>query len=148
MSDAVSTEMSADRRARESSQPATVDGGDSAFAARLRVRVVEGQVIAVLPQRLDFSNSDDIRSILLRTLDAFAAHGAPGLLLDLTATTSCDAEAVHMLAGLSRRTRALGCQMRLIVPEANTTMRGLLADSRLPGDVAIYSRRRIALHQR
>src|SRR3954470_15549019 len=133
----------------DADRPDARDG--AGLPAALRVQVVDGRVVAELPGRFDFSNSDDIGQVLLRAAGMVA--GDADLVVDLSATTAVDAESARTLADLERRTRALGVRLRLVVPEGNAGVRQLGGGGRtaggggvdrLRGGAAIHGSRRAA----
>jgi anti-sigma B factor antagonist len=67
--------------------------------------------VIVAAGEIDLTNAESLRDALLSALNA----GAPGLIVDLTATTFLDSAGVTALVRASRRASASGAALRLAV---------------------------------
>jgi anti-sigma B factor antagonist len=67
--------------------------------------------VIVAAGEIDLTNAESLRDALLSALNA----GAPGLIVDLTATTFLDSPGVTALVRASRRASASGAALRLAV---------------------------------
>jgi anti-anti-sigma factor len=83
---------------------------DRHAADRYPVRWAGGQAVMTLPGHLDESNADQIRQTLLSVID----RGARTLIVDMTATGSCDQTGADAVLGAYQRAVATGTEMRLV----------------------------------
>jgi len=71
-----------------------------------------GQLVVTLPEHIDVSNAGPIREDLLSVIN----RGATELIVDMTATISCDHAGADAVARAYQRAAANGTQLRLVVP--------------------------------
>ena len=76
------------------------------------VEWVGRQAVVRLPGHIDLSNAGPIAEELL----ALISRGADALIVDMTATASCDEAGVQALVRAYRRAVASGTQLRLVAP--------------------------------
>ena len=69
------------------------------------------QAVVMLPEHIDVSNADQIRELLLSVIN----RGAAALIIDMTATASCDHAGADAVAHAYQRAVASGTQLRLVV---------------------------------
>jgi anti-anti-sigma factor len=67
--------------------------------------------VVTTPTEIDLTNADGLRDALLAALSA----GAPGLVVDMTATTFCDSAGVAALTRAARRATGSHAALRLVV---------------------------------
>ena len=75
------------------------------------VRWTGKQAVVVLPEQMDVSNAGQIRELLLVVIN----RGARALIVDMSATVSCDYAAADALARAHQRAVASGTELRLVV---------------------------------
>ena len=73
---------------------------------------VGGQAIVRLPDHVDLSNAGPVGEELLAVIN----RGAAALIVDMTATTSCDHDGAEALVRAYLRVVASGRQLRLVAP--------------------------------
>jgi anti-anti-sigma factor len=78
------------------------------------VEWVGRQATVTLPAEIDILNGQFIRE----TLEQVLASGATVLVADLTATTFCGSEGLHILIRVHLQAAAAGVELRLAVPGA------------------------------
>jgi anti-sigma B factor antagonist len=88
--------------------------------------------VAVLPRRVDVSNAGPVRDELLTVIN----RGAAVLLVDMTATTSCDYAAADALMRVHQQAVAKGSELRLVV--VAPVVRRVIAVSGLDRLVAVF----------
>ena len=96
------------------------------------------QAIIAFPERIDVSNVDLLRDRLLSVIN----RGPAVLIVDMTATRSCDHAAVDAIARACQRAAVSGIQFRLAV--ATTVIRRVLGIEGLDRLVPIYPSREAA----
>jgi anti-anti-sigma factor len=69
------------------------------------------QAAVALPEHVDVSNADQIRQELLSVIN----RGATALIVDMTATISCDHAGAEAVARAYRRAVVSGTQLRLVL---------------------------------
>ena len=69
------------------------------------------QAAVTLPEHVDVSNADQIREELLSVIN----RGATALIVDMTATVSCDHAGAEAVARAYRRAIVSGTQLRLVL---------------------------------
>jgi anti-sigma B factor antagonist len=69
------------------------------------------QAAVILPEHIDVSNAGQIREQLLLVIN----RGATALIVDMTATASCDHAGAEAIVRAHRRALARGTQVRLVV---------------------------------
>jgi anti-anti-sigma factor len=69
------------------------------------------QAAVALPEHVDVSNADQIREELLSVIN----RGATALIVDMTATISCDHAGAEAVARAYRRAVVSGTQLRLVL---------------------------------
>ena len=69
------------------------------------------QAVVTLPEHIDVSNAGQIREELLSIIN----RGATALIVDMTATVSCDHAGANAVARAYQRAAAHGTQLRLVV---------------------------------
>jgi RNA polymerase sigma-70 factor (sigma-E family) len=84
----------------------------SAAGPGLPVDRVGGYGVAALPDEIDLVNAPEIRDRLCAVIDS----AAPGLIVDMSATTFCDSTGLAVLLRAYRRAQARGVWLRLVVP--------------------------------
>jgi anti-anti-sigma regulatory factor len=90
------------------------------------------QVVAALPGHCGRVNADRVGGELLAVID----RGAAVLIVDMTATLSCDRPAADALARVCRRAVASGTQLRLVAPAP--AVRRVIARSGLDWQVPVF----------
>lgn len=98
----------------------------------LPVQWVGRQAVATLPEHIDASNSGEIREELLRLIN----RGAAILVVDMSATISCDHGGADALLRAYHRAAGNGAQLRLVVNAA--IVRRVLDANGLDRVVSIY----------
>ena len=98
-----------------------------------------GQVVVTLPEHIDAANTGQIREELLALIN----RGAAALIVDMTATVSCDYAGAEALARAHRRAVANGTQLRLVVPVE--IVRRVLNGSGLDRLVSVYPSQEAAI---
>jgi anti-anti-sigma factor len=96
------------------------------------VRWTGRQAVVTLPGHIDVSNASQLGDELLFVID----HGAVELVVDMTATTSCDYAGVGAIARAYQRGAASGTQLRLVV--AAPAVRRVLSINGLDRLIPIY----------
>lgn len=79
-------------------------------------------VIVTLPAEIDVINLSQVHA----RLSAAVASGAPVIIADLTATSTCDAGAVRHLVMIREDAAARGSQLRLVIPPGSLMRRMLV----------------------
>jgi anti-sigma B factor antagonist len=89
-----------------------------------QVEVVQqgGAAIVSIRGEIDLSNTSAIRSEVIDALP----HGAPGLVVDLTATSYIDSSGVRLLFDLAERVQARRQRLALVVTETALVRRVLI----------------------
>jgi anti-sigma B factor antagonist len=90
------------------------------------------QAVVALPVHMDASNAGQIREELLSVIDG----GAPALIADMTATTSCDHAGADAVVRVFQRAVVSGTALRLVVPAGRVSR--MLSLSGLDRLVSIY----------
>jgi anti-anti-sigma factor len=93
---------------------------------------VRGQAVVRLPDHIDLSNADSIGEELLALIN----RGATALIVDMTATASCDYTGAETLVRAYKRAVANGAQLRLVVPAE--VVRRVLSLTGLDRLVSVY----------
>ncbi len=78
------------------------------------VEVVEGVPVVVAPEEIDITNTEMLRSALLKA----AADGRGTLVVDMTRTRFCDSAGLHVLLAAHKRAEAEGHEVLLVIPSA------------------------------
>lgn len=91
-----------------------------------------GQAVVMLPEDIDAANAGQIRERLLALIN----RGPTVLIVDMTATASCDYAGAETLVRACRRAVANGTQLRLVVPAE--VVRHVLSRSGLARLVPVY----------
>ena len=97
------------------------------------------RAVVALPEHIDVSNADQVREELLTLIN----HGAAALIVDMTATVSCDYAGAEILVRAYKRAIANGTQLRLVVPAE--VVRRVLSLSGLDRLVSVYPSREAAI---
>ena len=97
------------------------------------------QAVVSLPGHIDLSNAGPIAEELLALIN----RGADALIVDMTATASCDEVGAEALVRAYRRAVAGGTQLRLVVPAP--VVRRALTLKGLDGLVSVYPSRAAAI---
>jgi RNA polymerase sigma-70 factor (sigma-E family) len=105
----------------------------SAAGAGLPVRRVDGCAVAALPDELDLVNALEIRGRLCAVIDS----AAPGLIVDMSATSFCDSTGLAVLLRAYRRAQARGVWLRLVVPHPH--VRKMVRLVSLDGLIPVYT---------
>ena len=103
------------------------------------VRWTGGQAVVTLPEHIDTVNAGQIREELLTLIN----RGAAVLIVDMTATASCDYAGAEALVRTYRRAVANGTQLRLVVPAE--IVRRVLNGNGLHRLVSVYPSREAAI---
>jgi anti-sigma B factor antagonist len=90
------------------------------------------QLIAVMPAEVDFTNSGQIRDVLLRALNS----GVRTLIVDMSGTGFCDVSGMRTLERVYQRARACDAQLRLVVTAS--IVRRMLIVNGLHRIIAVY----------
>ena len=98
-----------------------------------------GQAVVTLPEDINASNAGQIREELLALIN----RGATALIVDMTATASCDYAGAEALVRAYRRAVANGTQLRLVVPA--DVVRRVLSGTGLDPLVSVYPCREAAI---
>ena len=97
------------------------------------------QTIVTLPDSIDLSNAGSVGEELLAVIN----RGAAALIVDMTATTSCDYAGAEALVRAYRRVVASNTQLRLVVPAE--VVRRVLSLTGLDRLVSVYPSREAAM---
>jgi anti-anti-sigma factor len=97
-----------------------------------------GQAVVMLPEHINAANVGQIREELLALIN----RGATALIVDMTATASCDYAGAEALVRAYRRAIANGTQLRLVVPDE--VVRHVLSGNGLDRLVSVYPSREAA----
>ena len=97
-----------------------------------------GQAVVMLPGHINAANAGQIREELLALIN----RGPAVLLVDMTATASCDYAGAEALVRAYRRAVANGTQLRLVVPAE--VVRHVLSGNGLARLVSVYPSREAA----
>lgn len=97
------------------------------------------QAVVMLPEHIIAANAGQIREELLALIN----RGAAVLIVDMTATASCDYAGAEALVRAYRRAVANGTQLRLVVPVE--IVRRVLSGSGLDRLVSVYPSREAAI---
>ena len=81
---------------------------------RFPVEVVQGVPVVTVPEEIDVTNAEGLRTALLHA----ASNGHGTLVVDMTRTRFCDSAGLHALIGAHKRARAEGRHLRLAVTGA------------------------------
>ena len=103
------------------------------------VEWVGRQAVARLPGNIDVRNAGPVGEELLALIN----RGAAALILDMTATASCDQAGAEALVRAHRRAVASGTQLRLVAPAE--VVRRVLSLSGLDHLVSVYPSREAAV---
>jgi anti-sigma B factor antagonist len=98
-----------------------------------------GQAVVTLPEHINVANVGQIREELLALIN----RGATALIVDMTATASCDYAGAEALVRAYRRAVANGTQLRLVVPV--DVVRRVLSGNGLDRLVSVYPSREAAI---
>ncbi len=98
-----------------------------------------GQAVVTLPEHIDTANTGQIREELLMLIN----RGAAVLIVDMTATASCDYAGAEALVRAYRRAVANGTQLRLVVPAE--VVRRVLSGNGIDRLVSVYPSREAAI---
>jgi anti-sigma B factor antagonist len=98
-----------------------------------------GQAVVMLPEHINAANVGQIREELLALIN----RGAAALIVDMTATASCDYAGAEALVRAYRRAVANGTQLRLVVPAE--IVRRVLSGNGLDRLVSVYPSREAAI---
>lgn len=90
------------------------------------------QAVATLPEHIDVTTAGRVRELLLSVIN----RGAVVLIVDMTATQSCDHAGVDALARAYQRAAVSGAQLRLVVPAP--VVRRVMAIEGLDRLISIY----------
>jgi anti-anti-sigma factor len=90
---------------------ATTGGAQMPYGS-FPVEVVEGVPVVVAPEEIDITNTEVLRSSLLKA----AADGRGTLVVDMTRTRFCDSAALHVLLAAHKRAEAEGREVLLVIP--------------------------------
>ncbi len=94
-----------------------------------------GQAVVMLPEHINTANAGQIREELLGLIN----RGPAVVIVDMTATASCDCAGAEALVRANRRAVANGTQLRLVVPAE--VVRHLLSGNGLTRLVSVYPSR-------
>lgn len=103
------------------------------------VEWVGRQAVVRLPDHVDLSNAGSIGAELLALIN----RGAAALIVDMTATASCDYAGAETLVRAYKRAVANGAQLRLVVPAE--VVRRVLSATGLDRLVSVYPSREPAI---
>ena len=78
------------------------------------VGLVEGVPVVAVPEEIDITNAEALRSALLQA----AADGHGRLVVDMTRTRFCDSSGLHALIAAHKRAEAEGREVVLVIPSA------------------------------
>ncbi len=98
-----------------------------------------GQAVVMPPEHINAANAGQIREELLALIN----RGAAVLIVDMTATASCDYAGAEALVRAHRRAVANGTQLRLVVPAE--VVRRVVSANGLDRLVSVYPSREAAL---
>ena len=76
------------------------------------VGLVEGVPVVAVPEEIDITNAEALRSALLQA----AANGHGRLVVDMTRTRFCDSSGLHALIAAHKRAEAEGREVVLVIP--------------------------------
>lgn len=79
---------------------------------RFPVEVTGGVPVVTVPEEVDITNAEGLRSALLQA----AANGPGALVVDMTRTRFCDSAGLQALITAHKRAQAEGCEVRLVIP--------------------------------
>ncbi len=103
------------------------------------VQWTDGQAVVMLPRDIDAANAGLIREELLVLIN----RGPAVLIVDMTATASCDYAGAEALVRAYRRAVANGTQLRMVVPAE--VVRHVLSADGLDRLVSVYPSREAAI---
>ena len=98
-----------------------------------------GQAVVTLPEHINTANVGQIREELLALIN----RGAAVLIVDMTATASCDYAGAEALVRAYRRAVANGTQLRLVVPAE--VVRRVLSGNGIDRLVSVYPSQEAAI---
>jgi anti-sigma B factor antagonist len=81
---------------------------------RFAVEVVQGVPVVTVPEEIDITNADGLRSALLEA----ASNGHGTLVVDMTRTRFCDSSALHTMIAAHKRAQAEDREVRLVITAA------------------------------
>ncbi len=102
------------------------------------VQCTGGQAVVKLPEHVNAADASQIREELLALIN----RGPTVLIVDMTATTSCDHAGAQALMRAYRRAVANGTQLRLVMPAQ--VVRHVLSENGLCHLVPVYPSRKAA----
>jgi anti-sigma B factor antagonist len=79
---------------------------------RFPVEVAGGVPVVTVPEEVDITNAEGLRSALLQA----AATGPGALVVDMTRTRFCDSSGLQALSAAHKRAQAEGREVRLVIP--------------------------------
>ena len=79
---------------------------------RFPVEVVQGVPVVAVPEEIDITNAEALRSALLTA----AANGHGTLVVDMTQTQFCDSSGLHALIATHKQAEAEGREVLLVIP--------------------------------
>jgi anti-anti-sigma factor len=94
-------------------------------AVNVRLDILSDVPVAAVDGDVDIANGETVRDLLLDGV----RNGAPGLVVDLSATTYLDSHGIHLLLELARRLRVRQQGLRIVVPEHSFVRRLLILTS-------------------
>ena len=100
---------------------------------------MDGHTVVTLPEHINAANTGQIREELLMLIN----RGAAVLIVDMTATASCDYAGAEALVRAYRRAVANGTQLRLVVPAE--VVRRVLSGNGIDRLVSVYPSREAAI---
>jgi anti-sigma B factor antagonist len=81
---------------------------------RFPVEVVHGVPVVTVPEEIDVTNAEGLRTALLQA----ASNGHGTLVVDMTRTRFCDSSALHTMIAAHKRAQAEGREVRLVITAA------------------------------
>jgi anti-sigma B factor antagonist len=81
---------------------------------RFPVEVVQGVPVVTVPEEVDVTNAEGLRTALLQA----ASNGHGTLVVDMTRTRFCDSSALHTMIAAHKRAQAEGREVRLVITAA------------------------------
>jgi anti-sigma B factor antagonist len=78
-----------------------------------------GVPVVATPPEIDITSADQLGAALLHV----TGKGHPVVVVDMSGTRFCDCAGLHVLAAASRRVRAEGGELRLVVPAGGSVPR-------------------------
>ena len=81
---------------------------------RFPVEVVQGVPVVTVPEEIDVTNAEGLRTALLQA----ASNGHGTLVVDMTRTRFCDSSALRTMIAAHKRAQAEGREVRLVITAA------------------------------